>query len=152
MSVHGPELLAHYQGAAGRMGDLPMFNPALTVAMPGWRALADGTEAGVLITPWCINLLWVPAASLPGKGEPCILALPSGEYEGIVAVLEGGLRFGSASLVSDTTVLGNQAEAAELVREMEELIFAMPTPEEVADQPTMPARRQLFRSFMGNRE
>lgn len=64
MSIHGPVLLSHYQGAADRMRDLPMFNPALTVAMPGWRTLDHGGEAGALITPWCINLLWVPG-SLP---------------------------------------------------------------------------------------
>jgi len=151
MSIHGPVLLSHYQGAADRMRDLPMFNPALTVAMPGWRTLDHAGEAGVLITPWCINLLWVPVTAMPAKGEPCLLALPSGEYEGIVAQLDGGIHFGSASLVSDTSFLRDQAEAEQLAQEMEELIFAMPAPEKVADQPAMPARRQLFRKLIGDR-
>lgn len=151
MSAQGEKLLAHYLGAAQRMGDLPMFNAALAVTMPGWRRLDDGTEAGMLITPWCINLLWIPVTGVPGKGEPCVLALPSGEYEGIAARLEDDTGFASASLVSDTTGLRDQAEALELAREMEQLIFALPTPEEIADAPAMPARRQLFRKLMGDR-
>lgn len=142
---------AHYQEAVERMAGLPLFNPALSVAIPAWHRLENRVEAGLVITPWCINLLWAPVSPELPKGGACILALPSGEYEGTVAVLADGTRFGSASLVADTSVFTSQQEAAELVREMEALIFSVPSPEVLADQPAMPARRQLFRRLLGSR-
>lgn len=140
----------HYQAAVERMAGLPVFNPALSVSIPAWYRMENGVEAGLVITPWCINFLWLPVSAELPKGATCLLSLPSGDYEGIVAQLDDGTRFGSASLVSDTSALNGQAAATELVREMEKLIFAVPSPEALADQPAMPARRQLFRRLLGS--
>lgn len=151
MSGYACILRCHYQAAVERMTGLPLFNPALTVAIPVWHRMENGVEAGLVITPWCINLAWLPVSAELAKGAACLLSLPSGDYEGTVAVLADGTRFGSASLVSDTCVFTSQEEAGELVREMEKLIFAQPSSEELADQPAMPARRQLFRRLLGSR-
>lgn len=51
--------------AATRMRGLPLLNPALAVECHGFARQALGAEAGdgllgVLITPWCMNLIWLP--------------------------------------------------------------------------------------------
>lgn len=42
-----------------RMQDLPVYNAALQVEARGFR-LRDGHCSGVLITPWCMNLVLLP--------------------------------------------------------------------------------------------
>lgn len=47
--------------ARSRMAGLPLVNPRLAVACVGFRAEADEDLAlGVLVTPWCMNLLRLP--------------------------------------------------------------------------------------------
>ncbi|EPK5022123.1 TPA: [NiFe]-hydrogenase assembly chaperone HybE [Pseudomonas aeruginosa] len=58
--------------AATRMRGLPLLNPALGVEAVGFAAQSLGTEAGsgllgVLVTPWCMNLIWLPD---PGQPRP----------------------------------------------------------------------------------
>ncbi len=59
---------AVYQQAASAMQSLPLYHPPLTVELLGWQPVAvDRPEwAGVLITPWCMNLM----ASGMAAGEP----------------------------------------------------------------------------------
>lgn len=62
--------------AATRMRGLPLVNPALQVETLGFARQRAGEDAspgllGVLITPWCMNLIWLaddPAAA-PADGE-----------------------------------------------------------------------------------
>lgn len=106
-------LLAHYGEADQRMQSLPFYNPALSVELVGWCRLQGETEGGVLITPWCLNLVWLPGSQegLPARGERCILKLQDNEYEGVVAQIEPELRFASAALLSQTHALEDQAAA-----------------------------------------
>jgi len=47
--------------AATRMDGVPILNPALRVQAVGFEATADSSTAvGVLITPWFMNLVWLP--------------------------------------------------------------------------------------------
>lgn len=47
--------------ARSRMAGLPLVNPRLAVATVGFRAEADdGMALGVLVTPWCMNLVRLP--------------------------------------------------------------------------------------------
>lgn len=46
--------------AATRMQGLPVMHPGLQVEAVGFRTLADGALFGILITPWFMNLVWLP--------------------------------------------------------------------------------------------
>lgn len=143
-------LLEVYREAAGRMAELPLCNPALEVVLPQWREVA-GAKVGVLITPWCLNLIWLADDELPPKGESCTLTLDSGEYQGVVAWHERLGRYGSASLVSDMSIFESQEEVESLAAEIAELIFAVPTPDsvQVGADVQSPQRRALFRRMLG---
>ncbi|GGB78700.1 hypothetical protein GCM10011352_00380 [Marinobacterium zhoushanense] len=146
-------LQQHYRAADARMAGLPFYNALLSVEMAVWHCLDHDLEAGVLITPWCLNLIWRPADAreLPDKGETCVLVLPSGEYEGVVAQVEDLGRFASASLLSDTSGLNSQDEARALAMEIADLLFATPAPaaaDSHEEQLDNPGRRALFRRAM----
>ena len=85
-----------------RMVDLPMVNPALSVAVVGFEKTDCGC-LGVLLTPWCMNLLLLPEAdewSALKPGSKQLHVLPSGEYEFVVADEVGIGRYQSCSLFS----------------------------------------------------
>lgn len=139
-------LLAHYQGAAQRMRAQPFFNPALAVELVGWQPLQAQAQAGVLITPWCLALVWVPLKqALPRKGETACLILGADEYEGTVAWIEPNLHYASAPLMSDTRGVVDQAAARALAEEVMALLLASREPPPTAVQVENPARRALFR-------
>ena len=148
-------LLEHYSEAAQRMRELPFYNTALDVELVGWCRLRGEIEGGVLITPWCLNLLWVPGAQneLPAKGERCILELHDIEYEGVVAQIEPALRFASAALLSQTQALEDQAAARAVAKEVMALLTTSATAADsdavAPDQPVDPQRRALFRRVLG---
>lgn len=85
-----PELVAVFSDiAATRMADVPICNARLQVEAVGFQRTPAGHWAGVMITPWAINLL-----CLPGQldGWPALAAcskhdwrFPSGDYEFTVA-------------------------------------------------------------------
>jgi len=96
-----------------RMVDLPMVNPALQVAVIGFEACEHG-YLGVLLTPWCMNLVLLPNGDewqglMPGSKQSH--ALPSGSYEFIVADELGLGRFQSCSLFSPMFEFADQATA-----------------------------------------
>lgn len=48
--------------AATRMAGIPLCNPALRVATVGFRPWEPGTEVGVLVTPWALNLMVISSS------------------------------------------------------------------------------------------
>ena len=54
-----PRLAAAFEAAAARMAGLAFVNPALEVEAVGF-APWDGHWLGVLVTPWCMNLILAP--------------------------------------------------------------------------------------------
>ncbi|MCL2075196.1 MAG: [NiFe]-hydrogenase assembly chaperone HybE [Betaproteobacteria bacterium] len=85
--------------AKSGMADFPLANSLLAVEAVAFRRYApvDGAAfwVGVLITPWAMNLMLLPAADgdatwpdIPPGGK-CLWRFPSGEYEFIVAFAEG---------------------------------------------------------------
>ncbi|KEA65673.1 Hydrogenase maturation factor HoxT/HybE [Marinobacterium lacunae] len=151
MSALSQLLQQYYSEADERMSDLPFYNALLSVEMAAWHCLDADLEAGVLITPWCLNLLWRPADpdSLPEKGSECVLTLASGEYSGVVAEAEGLGRFASASLLSDTSSLASQEQARLLAHEIADLLFLPSLSAASEEVPENPARRAMFRRMMG---
>ena len=70
-----------------RMQDMPIVNPALSVAVIGFEEKSAG-QPGILLTPWCMNLVLLPEAdewNLLKPGSKQIHAFPSGKYEFVVA-------------------------------------------------------------------
>ncbi|MGB1092291.1 MAG: [NiFe]-hydrogenase assembly chaperone HybE [Oceanobacter sp.] len=138
------QIEAFYRDAAGRMRDLPLFNPALEVELRGWRIIQDGegacsgsghgSGAGVLITPWAVNLLALPGSEQNGfqTGDLWTLELPGGCFELTLARNEalasgvGSDWYATASLVSMTGQFTDMTEARSFADEIMALIW---TPE-----------------------
>jgi len=79
---------------AERMVDLPLLNPVLEVAAVGF-VLVDGDKEwrGAIVTPWCINLLLLPATTdwtMPTSHERVFRAYPAGTF-GFLGNREDGL-------------------------------------------------------------
>ena len=74
--------------ARTRMEGVPILNRALGVAALGFEPLAGsgGDRLGVLITPWFLNLVFLPAQAEAGwaTGHKLRRRLPAGEVEFIV--------------------------------------------------------------------
>jgi [NiFe] hydrogenase assembly HybE family chaperone len=68
--------------AVTRMAGMPLCNPALAVEAVGFRPWGEG-QVGVLVTPWCINLVLLPGAEAGAlaSGVRLAVAFPSGSYE-----------------------------------------------------------------------
>lgn len=83
MAERVPALVGLYQRiATERMQGLPIVNPALEVEAVGFGAI-DGHEVGVLIAPWFMNLVVLPATDdwdAEAAGATVQWPLPSGRY------------------------------------------------------------------------
>ena len=97
-----------------RMQDLPICNPRLEVEAVGFHAYGR-CLCGVLITPWFMNLVLLPAEgeqwSAATFGEKVIWQFNAGEYEFTPAVLEGTGVHLSAPLFSTVQDFPDQATA-----------------------------------------
>ena len=97
----GDALAAVYRIADRGMRDLPIYNPALAVAAIGFRALGD-SALGVVVTPWFMNLVRVPAdrGAEASPGATVARAMPAGVMDFTVGVLDGFGVIESCSLAS----------------------------------------------------
>lgn len=102
-----------------RMRDVPLVNKALGVEAVGF-ASHGGRPLGVLVSPWCMNLVMLPArgedwsALVPGEKE--VIGFPSGEYEFLhnVRPMVGGYK--ACSLFSPMADFASQLQAVEVAR------------------------------------
>lgn len=113
------------------MRDLPLFNPELEVEALGFRLL-DDQWVGVLITPWFMNLVRLPAQpvpmDMPRIGRKVTAALPCGERD----LIQGGDEvigsYESLSLHSPMFAFKTQTEACEeAAQRLQELMQASET-------------------------
>lgn len=120
------QLEQHFAEADQRMRGLPMHNPALKVACIGFQPCA-GREIGVLITPWCMNLMLLPRADEVWhealQGQVLRERLPSGLYEFIYGFAEGVGGYASCSLFSPMAGFDTQARAEETAVEVIKALF-----------------------------
>ena len=127
---------------AERMAGLPLLNDALAVEVVGFLDHA-GQWVGVLITPWCLNLM-----VLPGDGEAW---LPPAEgvwrmerFPGMQLQLLGGSEPGVGayafrSLQSPVTGYHDQDTVRAVAREvLKQLLTAPPAQEDAAAAPAEP--------------
>ena len=97
-----------------RMAGLPILHPGLSVAVVGAREW-QGDWLGVLITPWCMNLVLVPRRgsvhTLGPTGAKQSIELPAGRYELLASAADGVGPFAACSLFSPMNDFADQASA-----------------------------------------
>lgn len=137
-----------WRAAGARMAGLPVVNPALGIELHGFRP-HEGGWAGVVVTPWCMNVVFVPpAAEAPVKqGTKRPRVFPSGTLEFTVGMLEGVGVVDSCSLFSPMGDFPDMSTARRVAKEASDALFSSdpavsPTP--AASAPA-PSRRELFR-------
>ena len=77
------QLANAYRRASLKVKGLPIYNPTLAVEAVGFR-LHEGRHAGVMVTPWFMNLTVLPSEADRDawvKGRTTRLAFPSGAYD-----------------------------------------------------------------------
>ncbi|MGO9171361.1 MAG: [NiFe]-hydrogenase assembly chaperone HybE [Rhodomicrobium sp.] len=100
-----------------RMQDIPILNPALSVADIGMRLFSDAWLS-VLVTPWFINLMVLPGseadadawASVPA-GSKIVRQFPAGAFEFICSAEDGIGPYQMCSLFSPVLEFENQEAA-----------------------------------------
>jgi [NiFe] hydrogenase assembly HybE family chaperone len=100
--------------AATRMAGLPLVHPKLVVAAVGFQPEDDEVALGVLVTPWCMNLVRLPLRdNLPllAVGETGARDLGARCFDFIGAHESGVGAFEAASLFSPMAEFADQAAA-----------------------------------------
>lgn len=100
-----------------KMRDVPMVNHALHVEAVGFHS-HEGGFLGVLVAPWFMNLVLLPAEGRPvlGAGEKEVIAFPSGEYEFLHNTREMVGPYLACSLFSPMGDFTSQLQAVEVAR------------------------------------
>ncbi|MDX2483449.1 MAG: [NiFe]-hydrogenase assembly chaperone HybE [Pseudodonghicola sp.] len=110
----------------GKMRDVPMVNKVLHVQAVGFLE-HEGRPLGVLISPWFMNLIQLPAEgedwSALIAGEKEVLSFASGEYEFIHNTREQTGGYKACSLFSPMGEFKTQAQAVEVARAVMVALF-----------------------------
>lgn len=146
-----PVLVEVFTGIArSSMAGLPICNPALQVEAVGFRRMvAGGHWAGLMITPWAINLLCLPGSD---DGWPALAAggkydwsFPSGDYEFIVAGEDRLGVYHLCSLFSPALEFADHEQARLVALATAHALFTDPV------APPAPAAAASRRAFLGLR-
>lgn len=126
---------AYCQALAGTMEDLMLTNPKLSVQALGFDYFG-GELAGVLITPWCMNLMLLPGlqsqwAQLP-PGRQFQHDFPYGSFIFTVARLPGLDVFAQCSLFSDMAGFGSQEDVVAAGEAALDALLSKPVPASVS--------------------
>jgi [NiFe] hydrogenase assembly HybE family chaperone len=141
--------------ARTRMADFPLANTALTVEAPAfqyWQHKGQALWLGVLITPWAMNLLCLPAAggktSWPdaSPGNKHRWRFPSGVYEFTVAEVAELGRYHLCSLFSPPADFPNQTLARQTAQAA---LLALLHDETASQQAANSAGLNRRRAFLG---
>lgn len=101
----------------GKMRDVPLVNKLLHVQAVGFQ-MVDGRPLGVLISPWFMNLIQLPAEGEDWSdlkaGEKEYMSFPSGEYEFIHNSREMVGGYKACSLFSPMNDFKTQAQAVDV--------------------------------------
>jgi [NiFe] hydrogenase assembly HybE family chaperone len=139
--------------AQGAMAGLPIANPALRVEAVGFTAWEENW-VGVLITPWAINLMWLPgnpeAFAPPGGGVAQPRRFPSGVYGFHAGHLDSLGPYQSCSLFSPPAEFAGQDSARAVALEIMAALFQ---PEAALEPPPAAVSRRAFlRGHFGRAE
>ena len=134
--------------AATRMNGVPILHPGLAVRAVGFEPAPDGLGAvGVLVTPWFMNLVWLPLADRDAEDRP-LAALPVGatrmravgnERFDFIGGFEPGFgAYEACSLFSPMFEFADQAAAVATAEQVLAILRAPPP--SVQSEPAEPAR------------
>lgn len=140
-------LIDIFRRAEGRMAALPVHNPLLAVEGRGFRPF-DDLLVGVLVTPWCMNLVLLPGGGttwprLP-QGSEVEHVLPCGTVRFVTARDDEAGDYRMCSLFSPMGEFADMAAARATADAALEQVLASPAPPP-APQPEVLSRRDLFR-------
>ena len=112
-----PCLTAAYRSIAQRMDGFSFVNTAIEVEAVGF-APWESHWLGVMVTPWCINLMLLPRdasawTSLP-QGEKLRYRFPAGDYDFISSRDETVGEYQMCSLISPVLEIPDHATAREV--------------------------------------
>jgi [NiFe] hydrogenase assembly HybE family chaperone len=135
---------------AERMAGMTMLNPALVVAAIGFERHGEQGEEwrGVLVTPWGINLLLLPATEdwlVPAPHERVFRSYPAGTFAFLGNREEGLGDYLACPLIHDMQQFADQETAVNTARACLialDLAPAAAPPDAAA--PESPARRKMF--------
>lgn len=127
--------------AATRMAGVPVQNERLAVQAVGFQPLAGGGALGVLVTPWFMNLLRLPAEGEvpPVPGASRTHAVGPERFDFIGAHEEGFGGFEACSLFSPMFEFADHAAAVATAAEVLAILRRPPEPPEPPPQPAAPA-------------
>lgn len=131
--------------------DLPIANAALDVEAVGFRPL-EQHSLGVLITPWFMNLVLLPATDRwddSPQGGACKVELPGGKVDFRVSHEESLGTILSAALFSTVSDFPDQAMAREVAQESLRLLFDSGAVQEQREPERRMSRRALLRQLGG---
>lgn len=135
-----------------RMSEVPILNAALDVEAVDFQAI-DAGVLGVLITPWFMNLMWLPESEDDfaglGVGEKTVLSLPAGDYEFIAGHEAGIGDYRMCSLFSPVFEFGDHETAVATARAVMAGVLTAPEPAPAPEPEPVRAvsRRALFRGL-----
>lgn len=137
-----------------RMAEVPILNDALRVEAVGFEAHGDDF-IGVLVTPWFMNLMLVPAdpdapaAESPGQTSLC--SFPAGDFEFIAGFEDGFGQYRMCSLFSPMFDFADHEAASQTAAAVMDGIMSPAEDEsEAMAAPRRPlSRRDLFRQLAG---
>ena len=113
------------------MSDVPIINPALRVQAIDFTLWRDNW-LGVLITPWCINLLLLPGPNGQWKSvsgnERLFRQFPSGDYAFLGGHEAEIGEYQSCSLISTMAQFSGPESACEVAREVIRHLLEAPAP------------------------
>lgn len=137
-----------------RMRGLPLLNPALGVEAIDFAPQCLGPESnsgllGILITPWCMNLVWLPddTRNSPAEGITCEYALGGERLSFIGSVDERIGHYRSCSLFSPMFEFRDPQSARDMAHQVLAALRRPPV-----EQPANPSRRGLFFRLAGARQ
>ncbi|MCL6415152.1 [NiFe]-hydrogenase assembly chaperone HybE [Aestuariirhabdus sp. Z084] len=114
-----------------RMQDMPLINRRVCVEALGFEDW-EGQWLGVLITPWCINLLLIHKAGSPwpelalDKSHAINITFPQGTYKFSPREEVGVGRYLCCSLMSPLQEIKSHEEAQRLARDVMRVIRQLP--------------------------
>ena len=155
MTTRVPRLVAAFeQIARTRMAGVPVLNAALSVEAVGFEPQADAAGesgvVGVLVAPWFMNLIWLPADAADEShriGETRLHVLGGARFEFIGAHEPSIGAYSACSMFSPMFEFADQAAARATAQAVLESLRAAPMPTPAPSAPVAepaPARRSFL--------
>jgi [NiFe] hydrogenase assembly HybE family chaperone len=119
-------LVVYRETVQPKMCGLPMYNARLRIEAVGFE-LRDGRLCGVLLTPWCMNLVLLPDESdewhkLP-HGKTIDVEFPSGRHSCLLSSVEGIVPHLSLPLFTTVQDFADQDTARQVAEETLRLLY-----------------------------